>query len=227
VASGNDLSEDLKRNGLVFFGQITASVTHELNNVIGIIEQVAGLLDDLVAGIEYGRTIDPEKLKNISDRIATQTDRGTSIIKRLNYFAHTTDEPVRDCDISQLLQNLVDLCQRFANLRRGSLEAELTPDLMVRTNPFALEQVVYLALRMAISRLGKDEVVKITCVKEDPGILVAVYGPAIHAEWPKQAHLELMQKLADIYHISIETHLNDQSSLFKLAFSNFTGEAES
>ncbi|MBU0519540.1 hypothetical protein KKA00_06055 [bacterium] len=219
--------DELKRSELTFFGQITASVTHEMNNVIGIIEQVAGLLEDLAVGVEYGRAIDPEKLKGISARIITQTERGTDLIKRLNYFAHTVDEPVCDCEMDELLQNLVDLCQRFAILQKGSLEAELTPYLTVRTNPFVLEQVVFIALRLSISGLQKEGIVKLTCVKIDSGALITVYGPAVSESEPKEATLELIKTLAELYNMTINVELSEQSSLFKLSVPNYIDEAVS
>jgi len=58
----------LKDEGLAFFGAITASISHELNNVIAIIDQSAGLLNDLLAGAQYGRPITNEKLERISKK---------------------------------------------------------------------------------------------------------------------------------------------------------------
>ena len=52
---------------LAFFGAINASVTHELNNVLGTIEQISGLLEDLAAN--PGSLPTPDDLESISSRI--------------------------------------------------------------------------------------------------------------------------------------------------------------
>ena len=57
---------------LSFFGTISASVSHELNNVLSIINEYAGLLDDLVTADKKGIPFENEKIKkeNIQSRTA-------------------------------------------------------------------------------------------------------------------------------------------------------------
>ena len=43
----NKTADQPVHSTLGFMGEITASVTHELSNVIGTIEQIAGLIGDL------------------------------------------------------------------------------------------------------------------------------------------------------------------------------------
>jgi len=83
--------ESLERNGLVFFGTLTASVTHELNNVLSIIDQTRGLLEDLAVGAASGRAIDPARLETIATRIDRQVRKGVEIMSCLNRFAHSLD----------------------------------------------------------------------------------------------------------------------------------------
>ncbi|MBL7192196.1 hypothetical protein ISS30_10950, partial [bacterium] len=44
------------------------------------------------------------------------------IIKRLNTFAHSVDDPVRQFDLVQLVDNFIRLAQRLASLKRVNLE---------------------------------------------------------------------------------------------------------
>ena len=85
--SGDEREQLRREKDLAFFGAITASVSHELNNVISIVYQTAGLLNDLLAGAQRGRPISDERLEQIAIRIGEQTERGAAIIKRLNAFA--------------------------------------------------------------------------------------------------------------------------------------------
>ncbi len=166
------------QSGLTFFGTITASVTHELNNVMGIIEQTIGLLDDLVAGAQSGRPLESEKLLEISGRIARQVDRGAAIIKRLNYFAHTVDEPLREVQLDHLLGNLVDLCRRFATLKNVRLEGDFEEEVSLRTNPFVLEQAVFTCIRTALDQAQKGDILTVSLVPGQNGAIIQVETPA-------------------------------------------------
>lgn len=141
----------VSQKGIAFFGTVTASVTHELNNMISIIEQTAGLLDDLIAGEERGVPISIERLGEISNSVQKQTRRGLGIIERLNRFAHTTDRPVTEFDVDEVVSNLVELSRRLAGLKRVTLEY-LAPvaDVRLTGNPFALQEAVFLILRRAL-----------------------------------------------------------------------------
>lgn len=163
------LSEDcsqeqkLRENGLAFFGAITASVSHELNNVISIIDQSAGLLDDLLYGAQSGNPIPNERLQLIADRVSNQTQRGVSIIKRLNTFAHSVDDPIREFEINTLLKNLTDLCQRFADMKKVRLEVRLLEEPVNITNsPFLVQQALYLYLRRVLSASNPDDTITVS-----------------------------------------------------------------
>ncbi len=120
----NDQDKKLE-DGLAFFGAITASVSHELNNVISIIDQTVGLLEDLLASPESRTSISPERLEFVAQSIKKQTDRGLEIIRRLNRFAHSADRPAEEFDLGETASNLTGLTQRLAGLKRVNLE--LTP----------------------------------------------------------------------------------------------------
>jgi C4-dicarboxylate-specific signal transduction histidine kinase len=162
---------------LAFFGAITASVTHELNNVMAIIEQVNGLLEDLVAGAQGGRTIAPEKIANIRARITKQVDRGVAIIKRLNSFAHSADEPIRSCDLNVLLADLMALCERLAALRKQKLEFQAPAGaVMVRNSPYYVELATYLSLKLVMEAVPAEGVISLSLKEHEMGAQIVVFG---------------------------------------------------
>jgi signal transduction histidine kinase len=112
----------LRDQSLAFFGAVTASVSHELNNVISIVDQSAGLLADLVAGARQGRPIPEEKIERVAETVERQTQRGLGIIRRLNKFAHLVDVPELEFDLNELVDNFVALNTRPADMRRVGLE---------------------------------------------------------------------------------------------------------
>lgn len=89
--SGPSPEERLLEGGLAFFGRITASISHEFNNCVTIIAEVAGLLTDLSELADQGRPVDPGRLRRQCELISRQVTRATQIIKGLNRFAHGVD----------------------------------------------------------------------------------------------------------------------------------------
>ena len=58
--------------GLQFFGKMTASISHEIKNVLAIINENAGLLEDLALLAGRGAAIDPQRLTNMSQAVMKQ-----------------------------------------------------------------------------------------------------------------------------------------------------------
>ncbi|NQU04872.1 MAG: hypothetical protein HQ568_02175 [Calditrichaeota bacterium] len=153
----------LREKGLAFFGAITASVSHELNNVISIINQTAGLLDDLLYGVQSGKQIPTERLQKIADRVTDQSQRGVDIIKRLNTFSHSVDDPIREFEINILIENLINLCRRFADMRKVNLQTQFSDELInITNNPFLVQQALYLNYRRILGMLDPNETIIIS-----------------------------------------------------------------
>jgi C4-dicarboxylate-specific signal transduction histidine kinase len=145
---GRDRAE---ADGLAFFGAITASVTHELNNVLSILDQSGGLLGDLAAGAAHGRPVDPARLDTVHERIDRQVRKGVEIVRRLNRFAHAIDEGAESFEVSEQVETLVSLARRFAELKKVRLEYEAhDEDLPVRGNAFALQHGLFVCLKAAL-----------------------------------------------------------------------------
>jgi C4-dicarboxylate-specific signal transduction histidine kinase len=173
----------LSERSLAFFGAITASVSHELNNVVSIIEQTAGLLDDLLYGAKEGRPIENERLQRIADGINQQTARGVQIIGRFNFFAHTVDHPATDFELNKTLDNLVGLCGRFADMRQVKLESRLkTDEIGMKGNPFNVQQVIFLYIKRMLSAAQRDDTIAVSCGADGDSATVTIEGAAAEPE---------------------------------------------
>lgn len=148
---------------LEFFGKITASISHELNNVVSIIDQVGGLLEDYVAMMKSGYTPNVDQLEKVSQKIQMQTGRGVDIIRNLNKFAHSVDDPLKEFDLNDVLSNLCTICQRLAGLKRVTLKEDFAEtELMVTNNPFLVQEIIFLALQWAFDQAGDDGEVRLS-----------------------------------------------------------------
>jgi signal transduction histidine kinase len=162
--------ELIGKTGFVFFGKMTASISHEIKNVLAIINENAGLLEDITLMSEKGTPIDPEKLKNQAARIKNQVRRADGIVKNMNKFAHSADEPLMSVDLGEILELLADLSGRSASIRGVTLEPESTgSSARITINPFLLENLVWLCLDFAMDMAGKGKSIRLIAEKTEDG----------------------------------------------------------
>jgi len=149
--------------GLQFFGKMTASISHEIKNVMAIINESAGLLEDYSLMAEKGMPIDPERLRVVSDRVANQIRRANGITKNLNSLAHSVDEFEKSVDIRETLALAVGLTGRFADMRSVILDFQPPSDFpAVVTSPFHLLNLIWQVLDFAMDASGAGKRVELT-----------------------------------------------------------------
>jgi signal transduction histidine kinase len=164
-------------SGLRFFGKMTASISHELKNVLAIINENAGLLADLALMADKGMPLKPERLKTLAEKIISQIQRADGIIRNTNTFAHSVDESVRQIDLGELLSLLVALSNRFAAMREVTLESKLPQSpVNIRTNQFFLENLMWLCLDFAMDAAGGGKTVVLSTEKTGNGALIRLTG---------------------------------------------------
>ncbi|HOP06555.1 MAG TPA: hypothetical protein PLF13_04605 [candidate division Zixibacteria bacterium] len=160
---------------LTFVGEITASVTHELSNVVGTIEQVSGLIEDLTYTPEIQDAGIAERLMDVVERVARQTERGTTLIRRLNRFAHLADNEKVECDLAQVLENVAALSERLVNLKKVNLVTSgLADSLPLICNPLMVAQSVFGMVKRVLSTADGSEPLRIELVGVSRGALVTV-----------------------------------------------------
>ncbi len=183
--SGSDKTDQdlLHERGLAFFGAITASVSHELNNVISIIDQNAGLMEDLLAGSRAGRAVPEEKLERIAATVQEQTQRGLTIIRRLNSFAHSVDQAQIEFDLVKTISNLSALCTRLASLKKVHLEFDSThASLPITGSPFLVQQLLFLVISCMLAESAKDDSIRISVGRDEKRTSVSIRGGALSEE---------------------------------------------
>jgi len=159
-------------NELTFFGKITASMTHEIKNVLAIIQESSGLLEDILDMSESNEFTHKDRFISTLGRIQTQIQRGIDITSNLNSFAHSPDNALAKIDLNELVQNLSLLASRFARLKRVSLVTELsdTP-LIVQANSVQLQMDIFSALEMLLQHIENGTIKMIPGKHEDQILL--------------------------------------------------------
>lgn len=153
---------DFKNNDdLAFFGRVNASISHELKNILAIISEAAGLLQDLTDMAAKGQKIELEMLKTCSQDIIEEIQRGFVTIKQMNTFSHSVDDPVKEVNLVDVVGLMIGLAKflSFASDVRYEPASESAP--VVLTCPFRLQNLIYQALVFAFKSAGPDGQIRV------------------------------------------------------------------
>ena len=142
--------------GLAFFGRVNASISHELKNVMAIISETAGLLGDLSDMAASGSPISPDMLKNCTESIMEEIQRGFTVIRQMNRFAHSIDTPDASVDLMALLDLVVNLTSYLSFSANTTIAPCDDPAPSVVTCPFILQAVIYAGLVYTYKNTGAN-----------------------------------------------------------------------
>lgn len=182
---------------MAFFGAITASITHELNNVLSIIDQTAGLLDDLLYGVKQGKPLPAEKLQSMAELIDKHAQRGFEFIRNLNKFAHSVDSQIRDFELVELIKNFTALTIRFANLKQVEFKTNIpNGSIPIRADEFKLQQLLFISLKMILDKVEKGDLLEIGCTNASSTPEIWIKYPDRDAEDGVDSNLQTIEQLA-------------------------------
>jgi signal transduction histidine kinase len=141
----------LRERGLAFFGRILAGQTHELTNVLNVINELTGLEGDVLAGMSPGSS-QVDKLQRVVEKVRLQLVRGDALLRLLNRFAHSVDSPVAVFDVREALERIVALAQRSARLARTELTLDFPAhSRSLETGPFGFQHGVFTCIELALA----------------------------------------------------------------------------
>jgi signal transduction histidine kinase len=172
----NAHDHEISDENVRFFGNVVASISHEIKNVMAIINEKAGLLKDLTLMAQKGISLDMNRIQSIADDVKVQIKRGDAIIKNMNKFAHSIDEVIQEVTLNDLTGLMTSLSERFASRFGATLIFMPAQEgLTIRTQPFLLEFILWECIKIALERCGEDKTITIAVEKSDPGALIKFF----------------------------------------------------
>jgi C4-dicarboxylate-specific signal transduction histidine kinase len=167
----------LAKTGLQFFGRMSASVTHEIKNVLAIINENAGLLEDIVLMAEKGQEVSPERLQRLARTVDAQVKRADTIVKMMNHFSHSIDQFFEPVDLTQVATDVCTLFDRLLQMRGVTLETFAPPaPVVVTSSRFYLQNLLWSCLDWATSAGSDKRTISIAPEKGDNGARVRLSG---------------------------------------------------
>ena len=125
--------EEIRRSAAI--GSMTQGISHNLNNLLGVI---VGYMDLLKGSLQ-----DPEKAEKNLELLEKAVQRMVNMIRELGKISSADDIPLCDCELYQLLNSSLD---RFENNYQReepvNLDVEVEKPFHFQSNPEVFENII-------------------------------------------------------------------------------------
>ncbi len=164
-----------------FFGKILASATHEIKNNLAIINESAGLMEDLSS--MGGTSFTPERVNQISKKIGAQVKRADQVLKRMNQFSHSVDLPVQLVDMEKTAGFVLELGARLLDIMGARVD--IIPGASratVTTNLFSLEHLIWQSIESCLNGIQGEKKMSIEVEDTDRGPCIRFSADGIQSD---------------------------------------------
>jgi signal transduction histidine kinase len=152
---------------------MSASVSHEIRNKLAVINEKAGLVQDIAIAMRSGRAIDPERLEIQASKIIHQIREANRIVGALNRLGHVVDATLARIEVTKLVGLVAELYGRKASQAEVTIETTgLADGVSVTTNPFLLVDLIGACIDAALPRVDGSRLLAIASELGGDGAIV-------------------------------------------------------
>ena len=173
----NKPTPEMDAIGLAFFGNVSASISHEIKNTLAIINENAGLLEDMTHMANQGIPLSFERLQRLSHVIKKQVNRADGIVKKMNRFAHTADPTIQSVDLYETAALVTEVCGRIITMHNATVEIKPPQDpVIIASVRFWLAHLIWACTEFMICDEPLGKTVILTLTKRTPGAQISLSG---------------------------------------------------
>lgn len=181
----------LQADKLTTLGELTANISHEINNPLTIAAGHSEIIKDYL-----GMKIPMNKLPQMQEANATvieSLERVNQIIKNMKDFLHQSEEHKEYCDLSQLIDTSVEWILPTAKKANVTITKEMKENSVALVNRIKVEQVLINLIKNSIDAISDAGInngeVKIALQKSEADqqtcIIITDNGPGMPEEIKK------------------------------------------
>lgn len=165
--------------GLVYFGKMTAALSHELKNCLAIINENSGLIEDLTAMARNGRPLDPDRMEDVTGRISRQVVRADDLLKQMNKFGHSVDQPVQQIDLNEAVRLASALGAKPAANRMVKILPDLSEEpVQVRVPFFHLLNLIWQTIEASMTVMDPNTTLGVKVCRDQGAVRICFTSSA-------------------------------------------------
>ncbi len=147
-------------NKLASIGRMAASVAHEINNPLAIINEKAGLIKDtFVIKKKYS---EDEKLIGMIDSVLRSVKRAGKITKQLLTFARNLEASIEPVHLAKTFHEILSFVEKDAELRSIEIQVQSQPYVpIIRSDRGKLEQIFLNIIHNAFASMNDGGLLRI------------------------------------------------------------------
>ncbi len=184
--------------GFSFFGMTNRLISHEVKNILAIISETSGLMNELVELSKEGRALEPDRLCSLSEGMIEDVERANRIIRNMNTLAHSVDNFIREVDIRDIVTLMMEICPLDSTLRKTELNFVDSDACVIYTSPLFLENLLFHVINFSLRHSSSNKMIRVSLDKNDRRARVVLSGLAslTTGEFPTRKEALLAEALS-------------------------------
>jgi light-regulated signal transduction histidine kinase (bacteriophytochrome) len=184
--------------GFSFFGMTNRLISHEIKNILAIISETSGLMNELVELSEKGMELPPDKLRSLSESMIEEVQRANRIVRNMNTFAHSVDDFFTEVDMRETMSLMTEVCPLDSALRKTELNFVSSDACFIFTSPLFLENLIFHVINFSLRHPDQGKKIRISLESKGNKTRVTLSGLAskIEEEFPTSRDTLLAEALS-------------------------------
>lgn len=130
--------------------RICASLSHDVNNTLAIINENAGLIEDLIGMSKHEYILQSDDILPSTNSILNQVAKAKLLVANLNQLAHSNDEASTVLSLHSAINYVRDLLARLLLQNETELKIKCDQELIIKCNKLQLHSLLYLSIRRVV-----------------------------------------------------------------------------
>lgn len=162
---------------LQYFKAMLPLFSHEAKNVLAVINENAGLMDDYILMAQKGKTLDLERLGSLSATIGKNVSRFNALITDIRQAAEGLDNDIREICLVHHIRQVSELLSTRAAMRSIQFRVcALEEPILIRTRPLLLLHIIWTCLDYAMHASESGRCLRLTLEKRAENAVVLISG---------------------------------------------------
>lgn len=159
----------LQADKLTTLGELTANISHEINNPLTIAAGHSEIIKDYLSLPDPTTKLD--KLQQANQTVLDSLERVNQIIKNMKDFLHQSEDQKEYCNLGELIDSAIEWVKPNAEKAQVTIKKDIADNSVALVNRIKIEQVVINLIKNSIDAIidskTKNGEITVSLIKSD------------------------------------------------------------